>query len=129
MLKRGGVLKILIRFPSSFGVIVSEPMNLEEKVFLPFGGAGVFRYTVNDVFCLVSRGYLQRCQSFGVGVVEVWPETVSMELMDFVGDKVLTNVGVGDLIAVFELVFDEERAAVAGKKLVRLSVRICDDNV
>ena len=89
----------------------------------------MFRYTVNNVFCLVSRGYLQRCQTFGVGVVEVRPETVGVELMNLAGNKVLTYVGVGDFVAVFNLVLDKEWAAVAGEEFVRLSVRICDDNV
>ncbi len=52
-----------------------------------------------------------------------------MELVYLAGDKVLTYVGVGGFVAVFNLVFDEERAAVAGKEFMRLSVGICDDNV
>jgi hypothetical protein len=30
MLKRGGVLEILVRFPGGLGVIVPEPVDLEE---------------------------------------------------------------------------------------------------
>jgi len=52
-----------------------------------------------------------------------------MELVYLAGDKVLTYVSVGDFVAVFNLVFDKDWAALAGEEFVRLSVRICDDNV